>query len=148
MDLTESVTYKNLTEYEPYTTNEANAKIRPLRVPLLVTDSHTHVDGSKTIYTFKEPKYHTDGKGFIGFATLETSNEYNNVKTVSNYQFNEVYFFSSLTSQLISTINDNKNISHSSQTNSVKVIDSSLKRYIPYVSIQNNVDELNDFTIG
>lgn len=139
----ESVTYKNLSDYEPYSTTEASAKIRPLRGPLLVADTHTHIDGSKTVYSFESPKY-ADGKGLIGFATIKTSNSDNNVQTVSEYEFNQTFFFPALKSQSTSTIGGDKDISYSSLTNNVKVISSSLKRYIPYVSVQNNIDVLKN----
>lgn len=156
MGLTESVSYKNFSEYEPYNANELNAKVRPLRAPLLVADTHTHIDGSKTVYSFEAPKYHTEGKGFLGFAVLKTSNTDNNVKTTSNYEFihydtNDTqllhpYYFSALYWQSISTISGSNDISYSSQTNKVKVINSALKRYIPYVSDQDNTDALKNLT--
>lgn len=156
MGLTESITYKNFSEYEPYNANEVDAKVRPLRAPLLVADTYTHIDGSKTVYSFEAPKYHTEGKGFLGFATVKTSNSDNNVETTSNYEFIHYdsndsqlahpYFFPALSSQSSSTIGADNDISYSSQTNSVKVIDSALKRYIPYASIQNNTDALKNLT--
>ena len=156
MVLTESVSYKNFSEYETYNANELNAKIRPLRAPLLIVDTHTHIDGSKTVYSFEAPKYHTAGKGFLGFAVLKTSNNDNNVETISNYDFVHYdlndsqllnpYYFPALSSQYISTIGGNSDISSLSQTNKVKVITSALKRYIPFVHIQNNTDALKNLT--
>ena len=146
MGLTESVSYKNFSEYEPYNANEVNAKIRPLRTPLLIVDTQTHTDGSKTEYTFESPKYHTEGKGFLGFATMKTKNTDNNVKTTSYYEFNQIYFFPSLYCQSISTIEGDNDISYSSQINGLKIINSDLKRYIPYMSIQNNSDVLKKLT--
>lgn len=146
MGLTESVSYKNISEHEPYNPNEANAKIRPLRAHLLVTDTHTHIDNSKTVYTFEAPKYHTEGKGFLGFAVIKTSNADNNVKSANYYEFNQTYFFPALNNQSVSSIGGSSDITFSSQVNSVKVIDNYLKRYIPYASIQDNTDKLKNLT--
>ncbi len=156
MGLTESVSYKNFSEYQPYNPNELNTKVRPLRAPLLVVDTHTHIDGSKTIYSFEAPKYHIAGKGFLGFATVKTSYADNNVKTTSNYEFIHYdkndshllhpYFFPALSTQYTSTIGGSNDISTSFQTNSLKVINSDLKRFFPFVSSQTNIDFLRNLT--
>lgn len=156
MGLTESVSYKNFSEYESDNPNELKAKVRPLHAPLLVVDTHTHVDGSKTVYSFEAPKYHTEGKGFLGFEVLETSNVDNNVKTTSYYEFIHYdkndsqllrpYFYPALRTQYTSTIGGSNDISTSLQTISLKVINSDLKRFLPFVSSQTNIDFLRNLT--
>ncbi len=66
--------YNYISDYETYNSSEATAKIRPLRSPLLLVNSIRQPDGSITTYDFKKPKYHTEGKGFLGFTTVTTTN--------------------------------------------------------------------------
>ena len=142
MNQTESFTYKNFSNYDAYTDNEFIAKIRPLRGPILLVDTYTQTDGSVTSYSYTSPKYHTEGKGFLGFTTVTAINTQKNAKVISNYDFNQTYYFSVLTSQHISTVSGTDNVSVSSLTNDVKLIENSNERYIPIITKQISTDVL------
>jgi RHS repeat-associated protein len=146
MNQTESFTYKNFSKYDAYSTTEATAKVRPLRAPILLVDTYMQPDGNVTSYDYTSPKYHTEGKGFLGFTTVTATNTQKNAKVTSNYAINQTYFFPVLASQHISTATGTDNISVSSQTNDVKVIDATNKRYIPIVTAQSSTDVLKGIT--
>ncbi|MDD4991454.1 MAG: FG-GAP-like repeat-containing protein [Paludibacter sp.] len=146
LNQSESFTYKNFADYDAYTIDEATAKVRSLRAPLLLVDTYTQADGSTTSYTYASPKYHTEGKGFLGFTTVTSTNTQKNVKVISNYEINTTYYFSVLASQHISTVGGTDNVSVSSLTNSVKVIDATNKRYIPIVTQQSSTDKQTGIT--
>ena len=142
MGQTVDVTYKNLSDYEAYESSEATANIRPLRSPLLLVNSTTQPDGSVTTYSFEKPKYHTEGKGFLGFTIVTSTNAQLNTKSISNYKFNNQYYFSELEKQSISTVSGTDDISITEQTNGVKIIDSEKKRFYPIVTEQTTSDIL------
>jgi RHS repeat-associated protein len=146
MNQTESFTYKNFSAYDAYSSTEATAKVRPLRAPLLLVDTYTQLDGNVTAYDYTIPKYHTEGKGFLGFTTVTATNSQKNAKVISNYEINQTYFFPVLVSQRISTATGTDNVSVSSLTNGVKVIDATNKRYIPTVTAQSSTDILKGIT--
>lgn len=146
MEQTISVTYKNFTDYEAYNSSEATSKIRPLRSPLLLVNSSTQPDGSVTTYTFEKPKFHTDGKGFLGFSTVTTTNAQLNSKSISNYTFNNQYYLSQLENQSVSTLNSTNDVSVTTQINDIKSIDLLRKRFIPIVTKQVSTDVLNGIT--
>lgn len=143
MGQTNSFAYKNFSNYDQ---TAISTPLRYVKAPIIVVDTQTEPDGSITNYTFEHPKMHTEGKGFLGFATITAINTQKNIKTTSNYDVDTTYFGVCLKSQSVSTAQGTDDISTSTSTNGVIVIDASKKRYIPIVTSQTSYDALKTIT--
>jgi RHS repeat-associated protein len=140
MQQREFFSYKNFSNYNLTHTTDA---IRNLKVPLLVVDTYTQADGSYNIYTFQDPKIHTQGKGFLGFMNIMVTNSTQNIRSLTSYEVvNNNYFNVGLKSQVIKDMGNNAEISRISQTNDVIVVDAQRKRYIPITNVVVNQDYL------
>ena len=139
------IIYKNFSDFEPYSTSETTSSIRPLREPLLVVDGY---NDSHDAYgcAYEKPKFHTQGKGFLGFTTTtEWCAELGRKKTTKKYEINSDYNFIYQASQATST-NDDKPISSISQINSA--LSAGGKRYIPITKSQTCTDNLTSIVEG
>jgi RHS repeat-associated protein len=145
MGQTNSFTYKNFSNFDQSDYQTNIGVVRNMKAPAMLVDTQTEPNGSVTTYSFEKPKYHIEGKGFLGFTTVTSTNSVKNVKMISEYEIEPTYFRVNLKKQTITTTNDLP-ISSLEQTNAVKVIDSDRKRYIPITTEKFLTDVLTAIT--
>lgn len=140
---TEEFTYKYFTDYNQQEQDLSNP-VRDLKAPIMVVDTYTDALGTKTTYSYSKPQTHIEGKGFLGYETVSAINSTAKIKTVSTYEYDKVYYNVSLKHQEVFSTMNNKILSSTHITNTMKPIDA--KRYFPQITEQTSIDYLTDIT--
>jgi RHS repeat-associated protein len=110
--------------------------------PLYVVTNMGQYAGSyydNTTYRYKNPRVHVQGKGFLNFGEVITSNYNRNRKVSTKSGYNSTYYFPFVTEVKTTTLTDS-DISTSVYENSY--IYHGSKRVTPYVQEQTDTDHL------
>ena len=143
MGQTDQFTYKYFSDYSKDAIDPSNP-VRDLKAPVMIVDTYTDALGSKTSYTYANPKIHTEGKGFLGFETVTAINDVARTKTISTYEYDKTYYNVNLKHQETFTTTFGGILSSLDIINVDKPINE--KRYIPQITKQTSVDYTKNIT--
>jgi YD repeat-containing protein len=128
--------YKPITHNSVYTKyNTANYPLADIEAPLFVVDSVFRETGSgdflSTSYHYSGAVIHKQGKGFLGFRKIESTDNETGIKTIQEFSFNNPYF-NPEQKTFEKRLSDNTLIEKSSFTYDYKNI-SGTKVFFPYI---------------
>lgn len=135
--------YRMMTDI-PYDVSADNLVSFPIRgvlypIPLVCELRQNTVDGiSEKSYEYFCPRFHSHGRGFLGFGRIEVSDLARRIKTVSVYGINKSYYFPYMSSQSVNTF---AGTGISKSIYNYTFMSFTGKRFLPYLSkkIENNI---------
>lgn len=148
-----AITYKPMTDDNNFYTKGAYSTfpVNTVQLPLYMVSSasgNNGVGGVNTIdYRYETAKIHRQGKGFLGIMKFTSSNATANIKTIQNFGYNSTFFNSYLTSTETATVTGGWQFSTLTNTNQVRVLDVTAKRFFPYVSHSVAFDNVTNTTV-
>lgn len=150
--------YQSLTNSQGNTVytkgNNATFPVTDIQVPLYVVSSFAAPNGlggeETTTYLYEGAKFHRAGKGFLGFTKLIGSNQVQNRKIVSEFEFDNTYFHVNLKKQTIFLIDgtpiSKKEFIHTIEPRFTTPI-SNIREFMFYLS-QKNTEIFSDFLMN
>ena len=139
MGNTYDFTYKSIANSNIYTNNRIGANhIIPFVQPFYVVSDYTAPYTSLSFH-YKNGRCHTQGKGFLGFEELTTTDNLNQIQKKDVSQLSSTYLFHYLTSTTETTLDGNQ-ISRMVYNNAIREIGG--KCIFPYVSRYEYTDNL------
>jgi RHS repeat-associated protein len=115
----------------------------PLNVVSKV-ESNNGIGGTLAVsYKYEGAKIHRQGKGFMGFSKVTTTNEATGIISENNYEINTTYYYPKLMSSIVK-YGTSGNINTTSNLWAEKVFSGS-KRFIPYVYSSTSTNNLTNF---
>ena len=142
-------TYKPLTDPSVYTpANASTYPIASLRGPLYAVSEMTQTNGvagnTQSKYTYRNGRIHLQGRGFLGFEQIKTTESLSNTTQIQDYGLDNTYYFPVLNKTSLLVGSDT--VSTASYTGKVKVM--SGKRIFPYTEKTIKKDFLNAVSIS
>ncbi len=140
-------TYKPLT-YGPYFYTKESGATFPMNdfmgsmnVVETMSEPNSLNSISTTSYSYSGAKMHLQGKGFIGFMSITSTNNTTGVLTKNYYEYNNTFFNLALRRSYV--FKPNYPISDLTYVNAVNNLGS--KKYFPYISRRSIIDALKLF---
>jgi RHS repeat-associated protein len=117
-----------------------------LAIPLVTLMSSTTGETySSTAFYYDQPRFHKQGKGFLGFGQIETYNYHQNRKTITDYGYNTYYYNVYPIKQEIKNYSGTTGISTVTFLNTYQYLGT--KRIFPYIYRQVATDHLTGLAV-
>ncbi len=150
-DITNGINHKVQFDYLPITDNSIYKEtiqtyafpVSKIRIPLYCVKSVKNILGNITSidnFTYKNARIHKQGKGFLGFEEMSSTNTTQNRKITTQYAYNSTYYNVYPVKQTITTISGDS-IARTTFKNNY-FVSSGTKVIFPYISYQETIDHL------
>lgn len=133
----------------PYTKGTGAYPLINIQLPMYVAESVRMPDGvggeGVTNYFYEGAKFHMRGKGFLGFEKVTSENTIANLKTVFDFEFDEIFYGSALEKESTYILSTDKLISETTNNNNFIGKDGDKRYWVEPKSI-TSTDHLTDYT--